>query len=247
MTSEERIRAIQSGQSTLDPTPAIVGVANPSPCALVPNPIATRQGYDINPQNLVSDVCGYFGIDVDNSATNATKVIYVLGGCVDEGDEIATTLFALPAGTLAVNSATFKDGNCKTGAIFTNSGLTARLNHCDFVGAPRIVGTITFMDEGSSDASFASFKRACWYIFAENVSGNFNLKAYDLKPEICSPCFNSNDKVVQWIGSIPVSEASGGAIAIPAGLVGQFEFCVVGDALNRRFTDCAGGAQKVVN
>lgn len=243
MNASERLASGLPANDQSGVSQQVVGVNNPSPCALVPNPIATKQGYDINPQNLVSDVCGYFGIDIDNSATNATKVVYVIGGCVDEGDEIASTLFALPAGTLAVNSSTFLDGNCKTGAIFANSGLTARLNHCDFVGAPRVVGTITFMNEGDSTA-FASFKRNCWYIFAENVSGNFNLKSYDLKPEICSPCFNSNDEVVQWIGTIPMSEATGGAIIIPKGLVGQFEFCVVSDASNRRFSDCAGGMVK---
>lgn len=244
MTTEQQIRNMSAGAPQSMPETTGVPVYNPTPCAIAPTPIPTRQGTPLNFNNLVSNVCGTFAIDVLNNETNAVAVSWRIGFCADEGNaDIVTSLYGFKATPIQFSeSTTFFDGTCEDGAVFANGGLTQYLNHCSFIGKATVAGTITAKRGGAStDAAFAALKNACWAVRSLRVEGNFETDKYDVKPDICSPCFNGNDDVIIWRGSFPLSESTGISINIPAGLDAEFEFCVIGTD-QRSVEPCAGGS-----
>lgn len=243
MTTEQQIRNLSAGAPQSMPETPGVPVYNPTPCSIAPTPIPTRQGTPLNFNNLVTSVCGYFAIDVDNSATNAVAVSWRLGFCANEVNaDIVTSLYGFKALPVPfTESATFLDGTCEEGAVNANGALTQYINECIFVGGAVVGGTVTAKNSGSTGTSFDSFKNSCISVRSMRISGNFSLDKYDVKPDLCSPCFNSTDDVVIWRGSFPFSESTGIAINIPAGLAAEFEFCVIGID-QRQVEPCAGGS-----
>lgn len=240
MTSADKLRALNAGQLPTSPVETAVPVYNPSSCALVPAPQATKDSYRINLKDLVTKVCGFMAVELDNSATNSVQVRWNLGlKDLDEGArELIQALFGIPTSPAVwASESTILFGTSKTGAIFEGNVFVPYLNNI-FETEPTIFGNITFMNRGDATA-FQNFKRNAFQVYELNPSGNWSTSNYDLKPDICSPCFNSNDEVVQWSsGGLPAGSTTGLSIIIPANLKGQFEFCVVGTGDQRLIEPC---------
>lgn len=231
------------GVQPVNAVPAGVPVYNPSGCALTPTPTPTKQGVTINPADLVGKVCGYVGIEVDNTASSATTVRFNQGlKDLDNGAKaLIEALYGIPTTPeiWASENTAILFGTSKTGPVFPGNVFVPFLNNI-YETTPYLYGTITFQRQGGTDAAFSTFKRAAIQVYSMNPAGNWSNTNYDLKPEMCSPCFNNGDDVVQWnSGGLPAGSLEGLSMIIPIGLKGQFEQCVIGTAVQRLFEPCA--------
>ena len=214
-------------------------VKNAEACGLQPSPAPTPSSTSIDPTQLVQRAAGYFEMNVDATATAlSTDVIWGFGGGIEGGNgAINKQLYSYPANAFAVDTPAFSDAFTQNGTLNASAGSSDYLNSAIFSITPFIVGPIQFTDSASDAGAFAALKNRAWSSESLSVGGNFGLTKNSLDADRCSPCFNSNDNVLQWTLTVPISNITPLTLLVPDGLKGTFRICVKSNGVNYDLID----------
>lgn len=233
---------IASGAPAVPSNPGtgpITLVSNPNYCQMTPTPSPTKSTIPIDPNNLIQNACGYFEMDVDNSNTAATSVIWGFGGGIVAGNGTQNkALYEYPNLAFAVDTEVFKDGYTEQTTTYASAASSNYLNGFVFGYIPMIIADVTFQSTGTT-ASYNTLSKTPWIGQSLQPWGNFYQAKLPFAPDICNPCFNSDNSTIHWGFTAGISATTPLTISIPAGAAGTFRFCVKGYASTPNFTDCA--------
>lgn len=214
-------------------------VTNPNYCNMSPKPQPTRSTIPIDPNNLIQNSCGYFEMDVDYSNTSASaSVIWGFGGGITAGNGTQNrALYSYPTNAFAVDTATFLDGYTVNTTTYASAAASNYLNGNIFGYVPMIIADVTFQSTGTT-GSYNTLAKTPFIGQSVQPWANFYKARLAFAPDLCNPCFNSDNNAIHWGFTAPISATTPLSIVTPAGTVGTFRFCIKGYASTPQFTDC---------
>lgn len=224
--------------------PSVTLVQNSTGCGIKSNPTPTQQSVPLDSGTLIGRACGYFEIDVDTTATAiSTGLLWILGiNANPENEAVIRRLYSnVPTNATVFDTETSVDGIPGDGTTFANFGLTDYLNQAIFGTHSVLIESITYKSEGST-ANFAAVKATSWLAKGLHLEGNYENSKLNIAPDRCSPCFNSDDDVVEWkLGGLPISDTEALMFVLPDATDGVFRFCVGSVARVQNYVPCEGG------
>lgn len=214
-------------------------VSNPETCVMQAAPGPTPGTTALDVAQFIQSACGYFELSVDGTNSTITAdVIWGLGGCIEAGNgTINKQLYRYQTNAFGVDVETWTDAFTEVGTPNASMGSSDYLNHCVFDNQPIIIGAIQFTP-ASNDTAVATLKNRSWRTQSLGVAGNFSNCKVDIAADRCSPCFNSDDNIIQWGLTTAISGTTPLSILLPDGIAGTFRFCTKSKGITYDFIEC---------
>ncbi len=212
-------------------------------CGMIPgNPVATRQGVQLDPKNIVNASCGYVEFCLTNaSLVTNFQVPFGLGYAGDAAVDYGN-LAPFANNVIAVNTPLVTSCDAFYPVALANAAAVQAFNRLIFGGGITVsLVTVTVITGGAAATQFLRTSE----INQSSIdpTANFAEENVVTAADPCSPCFTTDSQVINFQVNAVASQQTGFFVPLPLGIVDvpsrvKLRLCISANANNLLFTPC---------